>query len=109
MKKEDILEASRKEHKNRDMAELEIHRYAAGIAVSVGACICAVISLLASTMTNSMLYSPWVIYSSMLGTTWLVKGIKLKKKSHIIVAAVFAVLAILAFVGLIKRLAEGRL
>ncbi len=109
MKKEDILEASRKENKNIDLAELEANRYAAGIAGSVGVFICALISLLASTIANIMLYSPWAIYFSMMGATWLVKAIKLKKISNLIVAALFVILAILAFIGLIERLAEGSL
>lgn len=47
MKREDILEASRKENKNIDFAELEANRYAAGIAGSVGVFICGLILLLA--------------------------------------------------------------
>ncbi len=109
MKKEEILEASRKENKNIDLAEVEANRYAAGIAGSVGAFICALVSLLASTIADIMLYSPWAIYFSMIGANWLVKAIKLKKKSHWIVAALFFVLAVLAFAGLIERLIEGSL
>ncbi len=109
MKKEEILEASRKENKNIDMAELEANRYAAGIASSVGVFICALISLLASTIADIMLYSPWAIYFSMIGANWFVKAIKLKKISNWIVAALFFILAILAFAGLIERLIEGSL
>ncbi len=109
MNKEDILAASRKENKNQDLAELEANRYAAGIAGSVGVCICALISLLASIIADMMLYSPWAIYFSMMGANWMVKAIKLKKKSNWIVAALFVVLAVLAFAGLIERLAEGSL
>ncbi len=109
MKKEEILEASRKENKNIDLAELEANRYAAGIAGSVGAFICALVSLLASTIADIMLYSPWAIYFSMIGATWFVKAIKLKKISNWIVAALFFILAVLAFAGLIERLTKGSL
>ncbi len=109
MKKEDILEASRKENKNVDLAELEANRYAAAIASSVGGFICALISLLASTIADIMLYSPWAIYFSMMGANWLVKAIKLKKVSDWMITAIFVILAVLAFIGLIERLAEGSL
>ncbi len=109
MKKEDILEASRKENKNLDLAELEANRYAAAIASSAGAFICALISLLASTIADIMLYSPWAIYFAMMGANWLVKAIKLKKISNLIVAVLFLILTVLAFVGLIERLTEGSL
>ncbi len=109
MKKEDILEASRKENRNMDLAELEADRYAGGIAGSVGVFACALVSLLASTIADIMLYSPWAIYFSMMGVNWLVKAIKLKKKSNWIVAAMFVILAAMAFMGLIKRLSEGSL
>ncbi len=106
MNREEILASSRKENKNLDLAELEANRYAGNIAGSVGVFICALISLLASTIADIMLYSPWVIYSSMMGANWLVKAIKQKKKSNFLIAALFVILAVLAFVGLIKRLSE---
>lgn len=109
MKKEDILEASRKENKNTDFAELEGNRYAAGIAGSVGVVICGLISLLASTIAGIMLYSPWAIYFSMMGSNWLVKAIKLKRKSNFILSVLFIILAVFAFIGLVVRLSEGSL
>ncbi len=109
MKKEEILEASRKENKNIDFAEMEATRYAGSIASSVGAFSCGLISLLASTVADIMLYSPWAIYFSMMFTSWLVTAIKLKRKSNWIVAIMFAILTVLAFIGLIERLSEGAL
>ncbi len=109
MDKEKILEASRKENKNIDLTELEANRYAGSIASSVGAFICALISLLSSVVADIMLYSPWAIYFGMMCASWLVKAIKLKRKTDWIVAAVFAVLTVLAFVGLLERLSEGAL
>lgn len=109
MKREDILEASRKENKNIDFAELEANRYAAGIAGSVGVFICGLILLLASPIAGIMLYSPWAIYFSIMGANWLVKAIKLKRKSNFFVSVSFIILAALAFIGLVMRLSEGSL
>ncbi len=106
MKKEEILEASRKENKNKDLADLEVSRQAASLGGRVGATVCCIISLLSSTVARMMLYSPWIIYFSIMGTNWLVRGIKLKKKSEVIFAAMFLVLAVLALVGFITRLLE---
>ncbi len=55
-----------------------------------------------------MLYSPWVIYFSMVETQWLVRFIRLKHKSDLILAIVFLLLTALALVGLIGRLLEIR-
>ncbi len=106
MKKEDILAASRKENKNMDLAELETNRYAWSIAGNVGAMMCVLVSLLASLIARRMLYSPRVIFFSMMGTSWLVRAIRLKRKSDWLLAAMFVILAGLALVGLIRRLLE---
>ncbi len=106
MKKEEILEASRKENKNKDLADLEVSRQAASLGARVGATVCCIISLLSSTISRTMLYSPWIIYFSIMGTNWLVRGIKLKKKSELIFAAMFLVLAVLALIGFVTRLLE---
>ncbi len=106
MKKEEILEASRKENNNKDLAELEMIRYAGSHAGRVGALLCCVISLLASAIAHVMLYSPWIIYFGITATNWSVRAIKLGKKSDGILAAMFAVLTVLALIGLIDRLIE---
>ncbi len=106
MKKEEILQASRRENKNMDLTEREANRYAGGIAGSVGAVMCGAVSLLASMIADVMLYSPWAIYFCMMGANWLVKAVKLKRKSNWIIAAMFIILALMAFVGLIDRLSE---
>ncbi len=106
MKKEEILEASRKENKNKDLAGMAVIRNAGSISGAVGATVCIVLSLLASTLADMMLYSPWIIYFSISGTNWLVRGIKQKKKSDVIFAVMLLVLAILALIGFVTRLLE---
>ncbi len=106
MKKEEILEASRKEHKNRDLAELEAIHYAGSLAGRVGATVCCLISMLASAIAHRMLYSPWIIYFSIMATTWLVRAVKLKKKGDWAIAIMFILLTVLALIGLISRLLE---
>ncbi len=107
MDKEDILKASRKENKNKDLAELEVANQAGSVAARVGATICCIISLLSSMIARTMLYSPWTIYFSIMGTQWLVCFIKRKKKSDLVIGIVFLSLAVLAFIEVMKRLLEA--
>ncbi len=106
MDREEILKASQKEHKNRDLAELEVVYQAGSHASRVGALVCCLISLLSSVIAHRMLYSPWAIYFSMVATQWLVRFIKLKRKSDAVLAVLFFSLTVMAFLCLISRLAE---
>ncbi len=108
MKKEEVLSASRKEHQNRDLAEIEVLYLAGSHASRVGALVCCLLSLLSSVISNTMLYSPWVIYFSILSTQWMVRFIKMKRKSDLALAILFIALSVSAFVGFICRLLEVR-
>ncbi len=108
MKKEEILAASRKEHRNRDLTELETARYAGNLAGKVGATACCAVSLLASFLAKTMLYSPWLIYFSIMSANWLARAARQKKTSDLVVGVMFAVLTLLALLGLLRRLLEVR-
>ena len=105
MKKDDILNASRKEHKNKDLAEIEVIYQAGSHAGRVGALVCCLLSLLSSMLAHTMIYSPWVIYFSI---QWLVRFIKMKRKSDLVLTILFLILSVLAFAGFIRRLLEVR-
>ena len=107
MKKEEILNASRKEHRNKDLAEMEVVYQAGSHASRVGALVCCLLSLLSSVLAHTKIYSPWVIYFSILATQWLVRFIKMKRKSDLVLTITFLILSILAFVGFIYRILEG--
>ncbi len=72
MKKDEILNASRKEHRNKDLAEMEVVYQAGSHASRVGALVCCLLSLLSSVLAHTMIYS-WVIYFSIIATQWLVR------------------------------------
>lgn len=108
MKKEEILNASRKEHQNKDLAEIEVLYMAGSHASRVGALVCCLLSWLSSMLARTMIYSPWVIYFSMLSTQWLVRFIKTKRKSDLALAVLFLILSVLALVGFMRRLLEVR-
>lgn len=104
MNKDEILKASRKENKNKDLAEIEVMLRAGSHAGRVGALACCLISLLSSMLAHIMLYSPWIIYFSIVATQWFVRFIGMKRKSDLAVAILFMCLTVLAFVGFVCRL-----
>ncbi len=108
MEKEEILKASRKENKNKDLAEMEVLYQAESHASRAGALACCLISILCSILAHTMLYSPWVIYFSMITTQWFIRFIKMKRKSDLALAILFLSLAVLSFVGFVQRLLEVR-
>lgn len=106
MNKEEILSKSRQELKNSNLVEKEVEYQAGRISASVGATVCLLLSVIALTMTGEYFISPWLIYFSIVGTKWLVRFVKLKKKSDLffsattlIVAVVLLVIQILQFSG----------
>lgn len=109
MKKDEILNASRKEHRNKDLAEMEVVYQAGSHASRVGALVCCLLSLLSSMLAHTMIYSPWVIYFSIIATQWLVRFIKMKRKSDLVLTVLFFVFSILAFVGFVSHLLEVRI
>ena len=76
MNKDEILEKSRKENNNKDLAEMNVVVQAGNIAGRVGACICCLLSIISLRITNIFLCSPWIIYFSILGTNYLVRFVK---------------------------------
>lgn len=104
MNREEILQASRKENKSKDLAELEVSYRAGNIAWRVGAMVCCLISVISFWITDTMLYSPWIIYFSILGTNSLVKYLKIKRKSDLVLTILFLSMCILGLVFFILRL-----
>lgn len=104
MNREEILERSRKEHKNRDFAELDVTFQAGNLAGRVGACVCCLISLLAYRMAHILLLSPWIIYFSILGSHYLVKYTKLKRTSDLSLTVLYLLMCLLAFFFFVLRL-----
>ena len=91
MNKEDILAISRRENQNRDLAEMETAAQAGNIASRVGAGVCCLVS---------------VMFFSILGTHYLVKFRKAKRKTDLVLTALFFAMCLLCFVLFLLRLAE---
>ncbi len=104
MDREEILKASRKENKNTDLVEMEISIKAGNIAVRVGVIVCFLISVVARAVTGEYLLSPWAIYFSIIGTEWIVRAVKTKRKSDFIVGIFLSLIFVILFVLIILEL-----
>lgn len=106
MNKEDILAMSRRENKNHDLAEQEIHAKACAIAGCVGALVCCAISVMAHLILGDYLLSPWVIYFSIMGTQSVVRYVRLKRRSDLAAAILLLMACVVNFAALIIRMLE---
>lgn len=106
MNKEEILSASRKENKDQDLVEIEVGNKAGRYALSVGATACCVISLLSLWIADVFIYSPWVIYFSLLATNWYVRHKEMKTRSDLVLSITFFSMALAALAGFVARLIE---
>ena len=108
MEKEEILAISRRENKNRDLAEAATAQQAGNIAGRVGACVCCLVSVVFVWATGTMLYSPWVIYFSILGTHSLVIYRKKKRKTELTLTILYFAMFLLFLVLFAVRLGGVR-
>lgn len=106
MKKEEILESSRKENKNRDLVELEVTAKAGHIAGLVGITVCVLLALVFRLLMDSYLLCPWVIYFSIISAHNLVKYAKLRRKTDLILSLVYIAMFLLFLVFFVLRLVE---
>ena len=106
MNKENILASSRRENKNRDLAEMEVTAQAGNIAGRVGATVCVVLTLIFRIFTKTYFLSPWVVYFSILTTHTLVKYARLKRKTDLILAILYLAMCLTFLAFFILRLVE---
>lgn len=107
MNKEEILQASRKENKNKDIYELEVinkgRRIGGLIAISVAFALLLLERVILDIGTN---YGYFCIIMSAGAGLWIYKAIKLKRKHEILLSILWsvmgiysAVMVILGFIG----------
>lgn len=109
MNREEILEKSRKENRNKDLAELDIEVKAGSVAARVGATVCVLISTVFVFAADTMPSMPWIIYFSIIGTNSLVKFVKLKRKTDLTLTILFFVILVLWLAVFAARLLGVRL
>ncbi len=102
MKKEEILEKSRLENKNKDIAELEAINKASSIAIYAGLLVCCVINVISVFFYESMNFVSWAILCSILGTLFLVKYILLHRRHELLLAILYLVMFVLSLLITLK-------
>lgn len=95
MDKNEILEKSRKENKNKDVYEMEITSKASSIAYRVGGILCCLTALIEVIFTDSINFTSWMIFFGMLSTLFILKYIKMHKKHELIIAILYVTCFIL--------------
>jgi hypothetical protein len=104
MNKEDILNRSRKENKNKDIAELEVIYQASNIAGRVGMLVCCIIAILEVIFTEGANLSTWAIYFSILATLMLVKYLKLRRRHELWITILYIACFVFFFAAYILKL-----
>ncbi len=104
MYKEEILERSRKEHKNQDLAEMEFLKQASKIAYIVGCIACVIICTLQWVFQKTINWGCWVTNFSILGTVFLVKFVKLRKKHELLMTILYYAICLFFLIGFIMSL-----
>ena len=104
MNRDEILEMSRRENKNRDEMELQAQANAGRKACLVGGLMCAAIILLEGILADRVSMGTWAVYLSITGTMLLTKYFWLKKKHELIFGLLQIVLAAVFFAIHISRL-----
>ncbi len=89
MDREEILEKSRKEHKNKDFAEIEAIHSASRIAAIAGALLCVLISSLDWYFTKTINFACWTVNFGILSTLFAMKYLRLRRKHELLVTAVY--------------------
>jgi hypothetical protein len=93
--KEKILEMSRKENKNKDIAELDVEKKANNIAVIVGSIFALILILLQAVTKNGVNYGIAAIVEIMCAVSSCYKYLCLKRKKHLLLAIYFILISII--------------
>jgi len=104
MKKDEILEKSRNENKGADELELSVIASAGKLAAQIGMMVCCLIAVLQVVFTDSISCESWMIYFSILSTTFIVKYIKLHQKHELVLSILYSVIFIFFTVLFVIRL-----
>ena len=107
MDREEILAKSRRENKNRDLEEKEALAWAAGIAIRVGLLICCLLSVLEVLFQDRVSTASWTIFFGTLGTTMVLKYIRLRRRHELAAGVLYMVLCAGFFALHIRSLLGG--
>ena len=94
MEKEKILEMSRKENKNKDIAEFEVEEKANTIAIIVGLAFAVVFMYWQACCDKGVNFSMVAMVEIILAVSYCYQYYRLKRKKHLLLAILFVLMAI---------------
>ena len=94
MEKEEILMKAQQENKGKDIADLEAQRKGTNIGFMVGGLAFIAIVIVETVVTGIMHYEIMGGCFLMLGTSFFVKYISLRKRHELVVAILYTLIAI---------------
>ena len=98
MDKDEILERSRKEHKDRDFVEDEALAQASKIAITVGMIVCGLLTIIQAYAQHRVDYGAWTLIYSIISTIDWVKFAKLRRRLNLVGGLIYLVGAIFFFI-----------
>lgn len=104
MNKEEVLTKSREENRNIDIAEQDVIQQSSSIATKVGLLLCCVINIVQVIISSEVNSSCWVVYFGMMGTLFLVKFLKLRRKHELALTILYYAVGIFFFAVYILKI-----
>ena len=104
MNREEILEKSRKENKNQDIAELELIKQASHLAAKAGILLCCILSVVDVLVTGRVNYACWMVYAGMNAVLLLVKFQKSRMREELAALALYSVIFLLNLIYYVRCL-----
>lgn len=104
MNKEEILEKSRAENKNKDIYEQEVLRQAGNIAAVVMLALATVFFVVQIFVGGGMNWGLWALVFSGCMTTFWVKYIRLRRRHELVMAILYTIITVSLSVGYIYDL-----
>lgn len=106
MDKNEILERSRRDNKDRDLVELEAGNRANQIAITVGMIVCGLLTIIQAYSQHRMDYGVWTLIYSIMSTIDWVKFAKLRRRLNLVGGLIYLVGAIGFFVFYLQDVLE---
>ena len=102
MDKDEILERSRKEHKDRDLVELEVINKATMAANVVGMAVCGILTVIHAIIQKRMDNSAWTVMFAIMTAACLYKYFRLRRGYDLFIGLVYLLVTICFFVWYLR-------
>jgi hypothetical protein len=95
MNKEEVLEISRRENKNRDVYEKEVLKEGGNIGAIIAVIMATIFFVIQIAVGGGMNYGLYAVVFSVPATGFVVKAIRLKRRHEIVIAVIYTLCVLL--------------